>query len=163
MLKSIIKTILLGRENGFRQSILSRLTNVEDTSPNSVYPSDTDTGGVVYGGSNKMEPPKNVTPPDGFEVVLHRNAIKNGELTEVIVAGTSIAVVKVNETVYALENDCPLSRCPLTEGALKEDIITCAYHGLEIKVTSGNCLTNPDFKVPSYSTHIEGDAICVQL
>ena len=120
MFRSLLKAIVFGRKNGLRRTFISRFFGAEDTSPNSAYSAPKeDYVGVAYGGATKMEPPKDVTPPDGFEVVLHREALENGEVTEVIIAGTAIAVARVSDEVFAIENDCPHQGCPLSEGKIK--------------------------------------------
>ena len=106
----VLKTVLLGRQNGFRRKILSRiLSETEDTSPNSSFSApdvhqDNDDFSSV---SKSLEPPRDVTPPEGFEVVLHRDALSDGEIVEVIIAGTSIAVAQSKGEVYSFSNTCP--------------------------------------------------------
>jgi len=164
MLKSVLKAILFGREKGIRRTFLSRFSGSEDTSPNSAYSAPVEVEvGVAYGGANKMEPPKDITPPDGFEVILHREALKSGEVTEVIIAGTAIAVANVNDEIFALSNTCPHAGGPLAEGSLLEFNLSCPYHGWGFDVRTGKCQTNPEHQVEIYATHIEDDAICVKI
>src|SRR5687767_1154374 len=112
----IIQTIVLGRKDGIRARLRRRIFGgaQEDTSPSSsssAPPASLSSsaggtgfsgGGVMAGGSHKMEPPKDVTPPDGFEVVLHRDALTPGEVTEVIIGGTAIAIANVDGAYHAL-------------------------------------------------------------
>ena len=104
-----------------------------DTSPNASYsaPSEPVVNiGVTAGGANAVEPPKDVTPPDGFEVVLHKDALSPGEVTEVIIGGTAIAIANVDGEFHALSNACPHAGGPLGEGQLEGSLLRCPYHGL---------------------------------
>ena len=163
MIRSLIKTLIYGRENGLRRRFLSQFTDVEDTSPNSAYSMSSETSGVVYGGANKMEPPKDVNPPDGYEVILHRDALQNGEVTEVIIAGRTIVVANVEGEIYALSNTCPHAGGPLGEGVMLDFTLSCPYHGWGFDVRTGVCQTNSEHSVETYNAMVVEDAICVQL
>ncbi|MEL6344795.1 MAG: Rieske (2Fe-2S) protein [Myxococcota bacterium] len=184
----LIKTIVWGRENGTRAWVRRTLfgdrfgdrppASAPNTSPNSAYSAPgpdggissggissggISSGGVIVGGSNKMEPPKDVTPPDGFEVVLHKDALKPGEITEVIIGGTAIAVANVAGTYRAISNACPHAGGPLGEGTLEGGAVRCPYHGWTYDLESGACKTNPDVRVQTYEVRVERDAVCVRL
>jgi len=167
----IIKTIVLGRPKGIRRTILSKLfSEGEDTSPNASFSSpmgsseDVESSSVA---SNHLEAPKDVTPPEGFEVVLHKDALEEGQIVEVIIAGTAIAVAKANGEIYAFENTCPHAGGPLSEGSLdcsEEHVhVRCPYHGWDFDLKNGSCLTSPDSDLGCYETHLEGNAICVKI
>ena len=88
-----MKTIIWGRDDGIRsklRGLFSGGSTPVDTSPDSAYsaPSSNSMSGVMVGGATKMEAPKDVNPPDGYEVVLHKDALAPGEVTEVIIGGT---------------------------------------------------------------------------
>lgn len=175
MLKSILSTIIFGRSNGIRRGISRALFGAApDTSPNSSFSSPTYTSapesdhvGVVAGGSVKLEPPKDVTPPEGFEVVLHKDSLKDGDIAEVIIAGTAIAVLRDGDNIYALNSSCPHAGGPLAEGQIVhvdgQVLLRCPYHNWDFDVKSGACQTSASFDVGCYQTHVEGDAICVKL
>jgi nitrite reductase/ring-hydroxylating ferredoxin subunit len=171
-----IKKLVVGRPNGFRRQILNMVFGEdEDTSPNASFSSpmgqdNAQSDGVTSSytpATKNMEPPKGVTPPEGFEVVLHKEALEEGQILEVIIAGTAIAVAKANGKVYAFSNTCPHAGGPLSEGTLEigEDhvLVRCPYHGWDFDLDSGNCLTSSDFDVGCYETHLEGDAVCVKI
>ena len=169
---STIKKLVLGRPNGFRRKIVSMVFNdSEDTSPNASFSSpmggreDVDLSSATV--SSSLEAPKDVTPPEGFEVVLHKDALEEGAIVEVIIAGTAIAVAKANGNVYAFSNTCPHAGGPLSEGSLEigDDHVwvRCPYHGWDFDLDSGACMTSPDSTVGCYETHLEGDAVCVKI
>jgi len=163
---SIIKTLIVGRSDGIRRSLIQRLFgDTPDTTPDSSYsaPGNDWSSGVAFGGSNKMEPPKDVTPPDGYEVVLHKDALVSGEVTEVIIAGKAIAMANVEGKFYAVSSSCPNAEGPLSEGVLNGLNLACPYCGWSFSLETGIGGTNPDSKIDVYDTCVTGDAVCVSL
>lgn len=167
---SLLKTILWGRDNGIRAKIrqaLSGGSKSEDTSPGSSYsaprPQEARPVAAERALGLKPEAPKDVTPPEGYEVVLHKDALKPGMITEIIIGGTAIAVANVGGTHHAITNTCPHAEGPLGEGGLDGPIVTCPYHGWKFDVTNGGCLTNPGVTLKRYDVKIEKDAVCVRI
>ncbi len=164
----LLKTILVGRPNGLRSKLLGGRARTES-------------GGLSNGGAGasraptpeyvpaeralglRKEAPKDVTPPDGFEVVLHKDALDAGRIIEIIIGGTAIAVANVGGTYYACSNTCAHAGGPLGEGSLDGSVVTCPYHGWQYDLTDGHCTTNANAKVAVYPVQIVGDAVCVQM
>ena len=159
----LIKTIVFGRENGIRRSILRTVTGGSKpaSTPAAASAPMHETGEKAL--NLGVEAPKDVTPPDGYEVVLHKDALEPGQVIEVIIAGRAIAVCNVDETYFALSNTCPHAEGPLGEGTLDATVLSCPYHGWEFDVLTGQCLTQPDCEVPIYKVEIVGDAVCVEV
>ena len=169
-----IKNLVVGRPEGFRRRMFSILfSESEDTSPNASFASPMgrtdDVGSSVYTTSG-TEPPKGVTPPEGYEVVLHKEALKDQEMVEVIIAGTAIAIANANGELYAFSNSCTHDvdpGSPLTEGTLVIEEgkvwVRSPYHGWEYDLKTGECITSPGLDLECYSIHLEGDAICVKI
>jgi Fe-S cluster biogenesis protein NfuA/nitrite reductase/ring-hydroxylating ferredoxin subunit len=67
----------------------------------------------------------------------------------------------VNITCY--RNACSHLAYPLDRGKLDNGIITCASHGFQYKLDTGECLTTPDISLHSYPVRIKGDNIFVQM
>jgi len=163
----MIKSIIFGRSNGVRRRILRRIIAIfshqEDTSPSSSYSAPVPDQGVVAGGAVKLEPPKDITPPDGYEVVLHKDALQSGEKTEVIIAGTAIVIANIDGEFYAAANTCPHAGGPLVDGELEGHSLFCPYHGWGFDLKTGACETNPTTHLPIYPALVEGDGVCVQI
>lgn len=163
----LLKTAVMGRKNGIRARIWQLLRRVKADKPSDSGRSAAEEPvvlvGVTAGGANKLEPPKDVTPPDGYEVVLHKDALSPGEVTEVIIGGTAIAIANVDGVFHALSNACPHAGGPLGEGQLENALLRCPYHGWAFDVTDGSCRTNPDVQATIFNIHVERDAVCVQL
>jgi nitrite reductase (NADH) small subunit len=153
----LFKTLVLGRDNGIRSRIRRMLFGgggSVDTSPGSAYSAPTydreaDAPPPPAEAALGLHPeaPKDTTPPDGFEVVLHKDALKPGQVTEIIIAGTAIAVANVDGTFRACTNTCPHAGGPMGEGSLSGAELTCPYHGWAFDLTDGACSTNPDVRL----------------
>jgi len=162
----LVQTLIFGRENGIRRALFRALTGGGGAAapaapaPESNARAASRDGGAANG---RPEAPRDVTPPEGYEVVLHRDGLVPGEIGEVIIAGTAIAVANVDGTFYAIQNGCPHADGPLGEGSLKGTQLTCPYHGWQFDVSTGDCLVNPEARIQTYDVAIEGDAVCVKL
>jgi len=162
----LLRTLLLGRENGIRSKLRGiALGSAHDTSPDSAYsaPSYEPPSAETSRGPGRSEPPRDVTPPEGFEVVLHVDALRPGEVSEVIAGGTAICVANVDGTFHAISNNCPHADGPLGEGTLSGTHVTCPYHGWAFDVSTGECQTNPSSPVESFEVQVKDSAVCVRL
>lgn len=169
---NLIKTLLLGRPAGlrrrFRETILGRPVGRAGSPEASAGRSSMAPGGSGVEAAEKslslkLEPPRDVTPPDGYEVVLHKNALEQGRIIEIIIGGTAIAVANVAGTYYAISNSCAHAEGPLGEGTLDGSLVACPYHGWQYDVRDGKCKTNAYASVATYPVQIVGDAVCVKL
>lgn len=178
----LVRTIVVGRSNGLRSRLRSMLGlggGAAPSAPPSRQVSPAAFGGVSAAPSGptealraepaekalrlNREPPKNVTPPEGFEVVLHKDALEPGRIIEIIIAGKAIAVANVAGKFCAINNACPHAEGPLGEGTMDGTIVTCPYHGWQFDVTDGSCKTNPYSKVQTYAVQVVENAVCVKL
>jgi nitrite reductase/ring-hydroxylating ferredoxin subunit len=55
----------------------------------------------------------------------------------------SLVLVRKNDSITAFQDRCPHAHWPLSEGELKNGILSCIGHGWEFDVVTGNCLTVP--------------------
>lgn len=156
-----LKKLVLGRPDGLRARILGR------SSPGPERASRPDGQAAVVPAEKALrlgkEPPRDVTPPEGFEVVLHKDALEPGKIIEIIIAGRAIAVARVGAEFHAISNTCAHAEGPLGEGTLDGHVVACPYHGWQYDVRDGSCLTNPQVRVASFPIQVVGDAVCVKL
>lgn len=158
---SPFQTLLHGRPNGLRSRLRAALGRGAAAPPaESPRPP---VEAAERSLSLSKEPPRDVTPPEGYEVVLHKDALAPGRIIEIIIGGTAIAIANVDGTFYATSNSCPHAGGPLGEGGLDGCVVTCPYHGWKFDVRDGSCQTNPYAKVVTYPTRVVGSAVCVQL
>jgi nitrite reductase/ring-hydroxylating ferredoxin subunit len=165
---SLLKTLIMGRPDGIRAKLLGRKAPAapgsspgSSSSRSAAPPAAPEPAEKALG--LRKEAPKDVTPPDGFEVVLHKDSLDDGQIIEVIIGGSAIAVARVEGEHYAISNTCPHSGGPLGDGKLKDGIVTCPYHGWKFDVRDGSCKTRSSESVKTYAVRVVGDAVCVQL
>ena len=73
-------------------------------------------------------------------------SVKDFETTNCIVVqikDTEIAVFKIEERFYAIENKCSHRAAPLSEGALMGMEVRCPWHGAKFDLLSGKALCLP--------------------
>lgn len=160
---SVLNALLRGRPDGVRAR-LRRALGAERppvNEPSSGTSPSPEPGERAL--SLRREPPRDVTPPDGYEVVLHKEALDPGRIIEVIIGGTSIAVANVDGVYYAVANACAHAEGPLGEGAVEGCNVVCPYHGWSFDLRDGACTTVPGKGVRSYPVQIVGDAVCVRM
>ncbi len=167
-MSTMLKGLLLGRPDGFRSRLRARIFGGEAAAkaPANGAPGGPERPAVEAAEKSlalRKEPPRDVTPPDGYEVVLHKDALDKGRIIEIIIGGTAIAVANVDGTYYAISNTCAHADGPLGEGTLDGCIVACPYHGWQYDVRDGQCKTNAYAKVPTYPVQIVGNAVCVKL
>jgi 3-phenylpropionate/trans-cinnamate dioxygenase ferredoxin subunit len=82
------------------------------------------------------------------------------------VGGVSIAVVRIDDDVYAIGDTCSHQDVSLAEGEVDEDekTLECWKHGSAFSLETGEALTLPATRpVPSYEVRVEGDEIVVVM
>ena len=70
--------------------------------------------------------------PEGKSIIVKDN--KGGE----------IALFKLNDQIFALENVCPHMGGPLGEGDIENCIVTCPWHGWQFDIRTGNSENMPE-------------------
>ena len=86
------------------------------------------------------------------------NEIPDGERKIVEVEGVSIGVFHHHGAWYALRNSCLHRGGPVCTGVLKDDVITCPWHGYQYYVTSGELLLDKSAHLEKYPVEIrDGD------
>ncbi len=168
---SLLKSLLRGRPDGLRARLKRSIGGAQAPRAAGGSPGSS-SGAAGWAGAPASgekalhlspEAPKDVTPPEGYEVVLHKDALKDGKIVEIIIGGTAIAVANADGCFHALANTCPHAGGPLGEGSLEGSSLTCPYHGWVFDVRTGACQTNPGFSVKRYEVVVEQDAVCVKL
>jgi len=162
----LLRTLILGRKDGLRAKLMKGVGAGDGQRGPQGSAAHSSGSGIAVGEQSLslgLEAPKDVTPPKGFEVVLHKDALPEGDLVEIIIGGTAIAVAKVSGEFYAIDNTCPHAEGPLGEGELSGPVVKCPYHGWEFDVRDGTCLTASDCAVKAFEVRVVDDAVCVAV
>jgi nitrite reductase/ring-hydroxylating ferredoxin subunit len=86
--------------------------------------------------------------------------LEDGEITAVKVEGQQIAVARIGDEVFALEDVCTHKQCALSEGLIEEKTVICPCHGAEFDLTTGEALTLPAKEpIKLFETEKEGDDV----
>ncbi len=119
----------------------------------------------------------------GRRVVASSDELDEGSRVVVEVEGTDIAVFRVNGELYAYANWCAHQGGPICEGTLsgkytgcfdkssletsydwvrEGEFLYCPWHAWEYDVTTGKCLSNPRYSLPSFPVEEKaGDVIVI--
>ena len=74
-----------------------------------------------------------------------------------------VAIFRVGEEVYAIDDVCPHQSSSLGRGRLRGCVVACPSHGFLVDVTTGLCPTNELQRVRSFPTRREGDMVRVSV
>ena len=100
---------------------------------------------------------------------MSMNTIKLSEFEDKPVAkidinGTTVAVFKVDEDYYAIQNMCSHSEADLADGEVYDYKVECPLHGAEFDLTTGEAVTLPaTTPVNTYSVSIEDGYLYLEL
>jgi nitrite reductase/ring-hydroxylating ferredoxin subunit len=99
-----------------------------------------------------------------FVPVAKTADVGSGQMAAYEVGGKRIAVANVGGHYYAFDDVCTHRGCPLTEGELEGDVVTCGCHFSEFSVRTGAVLTGPA-TVPqgTYAVRVEGPDLQVEV
>ncbi len=99
-----------------------------------------------------------------FVKVAKISEILPGEVKSYLVENEVIAICNVEGKFYALKDECTHMEFPLSDGVLEGETITCAHHGAEFDVRSGEALCMPAAEpVDTYELKVDGEDIYVLL
>jgi len=89
--------------------------------------------------------------------------IPPGTCATVVVAGTEVALFNVEGTIWAINDTCPHAGSSLAAGKLEGKVVTCASHGWQYDVTTGQLIAAPGLKTTSYPVKVVDRAILVAI
>lgn len=78
--------------------------------------------------------------------VIDEHAIANGEHTVIDVDGTIVAVFKLDDAFYALEDVCTHDGAEIASGELDGDELICPRHGARFCVKTGAVKSAPAYE-----------------
>jgi nitrite reductase (NADH) small subunit len=114
-------------------------------------------------------------------IVARADELKPGERKVVTIGRTQIGVFRIGDEYFALPNICPHQFGPLCGGKISGaiiatastrwepewfydgEVVACPWHGLEFRVTTGQCLAYPNVRLRRYPVTVDGDDVKVVL
>ena len=81
----------------------------------------------------------------------------------VLVNNRHVALFRLDDGFFAIDNLCLHQAGPLCEGDLEDGVVTCPWHGWSYDIRTGILVQDGKVGVPRHSTRVAGDDIQVQL
>jgi nitrite reductase (NADH) small subunit/3-phenylpropionate/trans-cinnamate dioxygenase ferredoxin subunit len=98
-----------------------------------------------------------------FVRVAKATEIAPGQILEIPLEGTSIAVANVGGQFHAISNACLHRGGPLGQGSLQGNVVTCPWHGWSFDVTSGKVAGSQNTGVARYPVELRGEDVYVDI
>lgn len=101
-----------------------------------------------------------------FEVACLLTDLQVGHAQRIVVGGVAVAVVRLEDDVYALEDRCSHADVALSEGEVEGCTLECWLHGSAFDLRTGRPLTPPASQpVATFTTRVvgTGDAAVLEI
>jgi nitrite reductase (NADH) small subunit len=99
-----------------------------------------------------------------FVAVGQINDFTPGKGKMVTVNGRHVALFRLGDEFYAIDNLCLHKAGPLCEGFIDgDDVVTCPWHGWSYQIKTGTLVQDPRVGVSRHEVRIDGDQISVRL
>jgi nitrite reductase (NADH) small subunit len=87
-----------------------------------------------------------------------------GQGKMVTVNGRHVALFRLGDEFFALDNMCLHRGGPLCEGPIDaKDVVTCPWHGWSYEIRTGIMVQDPRVGVSKHDVRLEGEVISVRL
>ncbi|HXG88893.1 MAG TPA: Rieske 2Fe-2S domain-containing protein [Vicinamibacterales bacterium] len=83
--------------------------------------------------------------------------------TMVIVHGRHIALFRLDDGFFAIDNLCLHQAGPLCEGEIEQGVVTCPWHGWSYDIRTGILVQDGKVGVSRHNTRVVSDEVQVQL
>lgn len=98
-----------------------------------------------------------------FEAVGPVSGFVPGRGRMVTVAGRHVAVYRLGDEFFALDNMCLHRGGPLCDGEIENGVVTCPWHFWSYQIRSGTMVQDPRVGVSKHEVRIDGDQVSVRL
>ena len=98
-----------------------------------------------------------------FVCAAKASDIAPGQIREIQLDGTTIALANVGGQFHALSNTCLHRGGPLGQGSLQGNLVTCPWHGWTFDVTSGKVSGGQSAGVDHYPVELRGEDVYVDI
>ena len=98
-----------------------------------------------------------------FRTVCKVSDVGDGVGKTVAVDGKLIAVFRVADAFFAIDDVCPHMGASLGEGEVENGIVTCPWHGWRFRLADGAWADNPRLSTGHYPVRVLGEEVQIQL
>jgi len=96
-----------------------------------------------------------------IEIAL--NSFSDSTVQTVEINGSVVAVFKVDNEYFAIQNRCSHAEASLSEGEVYDCKVECPLHGAEFDLKTGEALTLPATKpIATYTTEVNENSVLVK-
>ena len=89
--------------------------------------------------------------------------VPEGTPTKLMFGSTAVVVIRRGDVVHTLKETCSHAAGPLSAGELKDDTITCPWHGSTFRLPDGSVVHGPAHsRQPSYHARVNAGMIELQ-
>jgi nitrite reductase/ring-hydroxylating ferredoxin subunit len=100
---------------------------------------------------------------DGFHRAGSLSAFSASDRLAAAVNGTHVVVFKLAGSFVATPAICPHAGGPLCDATIEGESLSCAWHGYNFSLRTGECDDDPDLHMERYEVRIEGDDVLVKV
>jgi toluene monooxygenase system ferredoxin subunit len=98
-----------------------------------------------------------------FQRVATQDELWEGEMIALEVRGQVVLLVNVDGSIRAYADSCPHLRTRLSQGSLRRNVLTCATHGWEFDVKTGQGINPGTACLESFSVKVEDGDILIDV
>ncbi len=98
-----------------------------------------------------------------FEPVGTISELAAGTMRAYDVGGTRVTIAAAADALYAFDDTCTHLGCSLARGSLDGTTVTCACHGSQFDITTGEVLRGPASRpVRARKLRVDGEEVAVE-
>ncbi len=98
-----------------------------------------------------------------YQAVAALGSLWDGEMLGVTVGKVKVLLVNLEGTIHAFENRCAHQGMELSQGSLKQGVLTCAAHEWCYDVRSGSGINPRKARLRRFAVKVENDQILVDV
>ncbi len=89
--------------------------------------------------------------------------LPEGRGRRVCTSGLDLAVFRVGDAIYAIDDSCPHQGSSLSSGGLQGKTVTCRAHGLKFDLEPGCSRRAPSLEVKKYAVRVVDGMVMLDL
>lgn len=88
---------------------------------------------------------------------------ENVPQTFVVSNSLRVVLIRKQDRIFAINDECPHMGGPLGEGEVEDHEIVCPWHFWRFDIRTGECTDGGDDPISCYRVHIEGEEVQVEI
>ena len=100
---------------------------------------------------------------DDFVKICSVEDIPDNEPLAIEVDGMPIAICRVGDKLYAIEDVCPHQGASYEGGEVDGEVLTCPLHGWRTNIVTGRSLEAPAIEIETYEVRVENGFVYIKI